>query len=255
MSEVQVKLDGESKPVTDVPVQPVQPVAVKPVQPVAPPPATSTVAPSTETVESPLDDELPQRIEPIQSTGMVTTVIKIDFALRTFALKLFNLGVRLSSDPNMDQLDGDNPLKNMKIPDNMVPTTENLEKLKRWGLKHYRVNRQRVQELMGTATITTEPELEPRVEKLQQQLIKYKELHMVCNFCQDTVTFDPDLWFFGENSRSRAGADALEATESAFIYFLVGRRIGKSFQCTDNNTKENGRFLSRNEFEVKRSSR
>ena len=79
----------------------------------------------------------------------------------------------------MDQLDGDNPLKNMKIPDNMVPTTENLEKLKRWGLKHYRVNRQRVQELMGTATITTEPELEPRVEKLQQQLIKYKELHMV----------------------------------------------------------------------------
>ena len=69
MSEVQVKLDGESKPVTDVPVQPVQPVAVKPVQPVAPPPATSTVAPSTETVESPLDDELPQRIEPIQSTG------------------------------------------------------------------------------------------------------------------------------------------------------------------------------------------
>ena len=95
---------------------------------------------------------------------------------------LFNLGVRLSSDPTMDQLDGDNPLKNMKIPDNMVPTTENLEKLKRWGLKHYRVNRQRVQELMGTATITTEPELEPRVEKLQQQLIKYKELHMVCNF-------------------------------------------------------------------------
>ena len=98
----------------------------------------------------------------------------------------------------MDQLDGDNPLKNMKIPDNMVPTTENLEKLKRWGLKHYRVNRQRVQELMGTATITTEPELEPRVEKLQQQLIKYKELHMVCNFCQDTVTFDPDLWFLGQ---------------------------------------------------------
>jgi len=159
MSEVQVKLDGESKPVTDVPVQPVQPVAVKPVQPVAPPPTTTSVAPPTETVESPLDDELPQRIEPIQSTG-----------------------VRLSSDPNMDQLDGDNPLKNMKIPDNMVPTTENLEKLKRWGLKHYRVNRQRVQELMGTATITTEPELEPRVEKLQQQLIKYKELHMVCNF-------------------------------------------------------------------------
>ena len=69
MSEVQVKLDGESKPVTDVPVQPVQPVAVKPVQPVAPPPATTTVAPPTETVESPLDDELPQRIEPIQSTG------------------------------------------------------------------------------------------------------------------------------------------------------------------------------------------
>jgi len=149
MSEVQVKLDGESKPVTDVPVQPIQP-PVAPIAPVVPPPTT------TETVESPLDDELPQRVEPIQSSG-----------------------VRLSSDPNMDSMDGDNPLKNMKIPDNMVPTTENLEKLKRWGLKHYRVNRQRVQELMGTATITTEPDLEPRVEKLQQQLIKYKELHML----------------------------------------------------------------------------
>ena len=61
----------------------------------------------------------------------------------------------------------------------MIPTTENLDKLKRWGLKHYRVNRQRVQEMMGTATITTEPDLEPRVEKLQIQLVKYKELHMV----------------------------------------------------------------------------
>ena len=70
MNEVQVKLDGESKPVTDVPVQPVQPVAVKPVQPVAPPPTTTSAAPPTETVESPLDDELPQRIEPIQSTGI-----------------------------------------------------------------------------------------------------------------------------------------------------------------------------------------
>ena len=66
-----------------------------------------------------------------------------------------------------------------QLPDNMIPTTENLDKLKRWGLKHYRVNRQRVQEMMGTATITTEPDLEPRVEKLQIQLIKYKELHMV----------------------------------------------------------------------------
>ena len=80
MSEVQVKLDGESKPVTDVPVQPVQPVAVKPVQPVAPPPTTTSVAPPTETVESPLDDELPQRIEPIQSTGInsdAATAIKL----------------------------------------------------------------------------------------------------------------------------------------------------------------------------------
>ena len=32
---------------------------------------------------------------------------------------------------------------------------------------------------MGTATITTEPELEPRVEKLQEQLTRYKELHQV----------------------------------------------------------------------------
>ena len=32
---------------------------------------------------------------------------------------------------------------------------------------------------MGTATITTEPDLEPRVEKLQLQLIKYKELYTV----------------------------------------------------------------------------
>ena len=76
---------------------------------------------------------------------------------------------------------GENALKGIKLPDNMIPTTENLDKLKRWGLKHYRVNRQRVQEMMGTATITTEPELEPRVEKLQIQLVKYKELHMVIN--------------------------------------------------------------------------
>ena len=131
----------------------------------------------------------------------------------------------------MDQnLDGDNPLKNMKIPDNMVPTTENLEKLKRWGLKHYRVNRQRVQELMGTATITTEPELEPRVEKLQQQLIKYKELHMVWNFFYFLTLCYENI-------------------------FLVGRRASKSIQCTDSNTKENGRFFSRNEFEIERSSR
>ena len=74
---------------------------------------------------------------------------------------------------------GENPLKGIKLPDNMIPTTENLDKLKRWGMKHYRVNRQRVQEMMGTATITTEPDLEPQVEKLQTQLSKYKELHMV----------------------------------------------------------------------------
>ena len=95
MSEVQVKLDGESKPVTDVPVQPVQPVAVKPVQPVAPPPTTNTsVAPPTETVESPLDDELPQRIEPIQSTGInsdVATAIKLilKFCAGKRSLKIF----------------------------------------------------------------------------------------------------------------------------------------------------------------------
>ena len=70
-------------------------------------------------------------------------------------------------------------LKNVQIPKELIPNTENLGKLKRWGLKHYRVNRQRIQELMGTATITTEPELEPRVEKLQEQLTRYKELHQV----------------------------------------------------------------------------
>lgn len=93
MSEVQVKLDGESKPVTDVPVQPVQPVAVKPIQPVAPP-STTTVAPPTETVESPLDDELPQRIEPIQSTGIVsevTTFIKVGFQNLRWETFLYNI--------------------------------------------------------------------------------------------------------------------------------------------------------------------
>ena len=87
MSEVQVKLDGESKPVTDVPVQPVQPVAVKPVQPVAPPQTTTSVAPPTDTVESPLDDELPQRIEPIQSTGNSEAATAIKWILKFFAGK------------------------------------------------------------------------------------------------------------------------------------------------------------------------
>ena len=67
----------------------------------------------------------------------------------------------------------------MKLPENLVPNSENLDKLKRWGMKQYRVNRQRVQEMMGTATVTTEPDLEPRVDKLQVHLTKYKELHMV----------------------------------------------------------------------------
>lgn len=71
-------------------------------------------------------------------------------------------------------------MRNVQIPKELLPNTENLNKLKRWGLKHYRVNRQRIQEMMGTATITTEPELEPRVEKLQEQLSRYKELHQVC---------------------------------------------------------------------------
>ena len=160
----------------------------------------------------------------------------------------------------MDQLDGDNPLKNMKIPDNMVPTTENLEKLKRWGLKHYRVNRQRVQELMGTATITTEPELEPRVEKLQQQLIKYKELHMVCNFLKlkwgvSSVWYSSPYCPMRNLNQMAMGKTQPTVLSSIYFFFLVGRRTGKSFQCTDNNTKENGRFLSRNEFEVEGSSR
>ena len=75
----------------------------------------------------------------------------------------------------------DSAAKNVQIPKELIPNTENLNKLKRWGMKHYRVNRQRIQELMGTATITTEPELEPRVEKLQEQLRRYKELHQVIN--------------------------------------------------------------------------
>jgi len=70
-------------------------------------------------------------------------------------------------------------MRNVQIPPEMMPNTENLNKLRRWGLKHYRVNRQRIQELMGTATITTEPELEPRIEKLTEQLTRYKELHQV----------------------------------------------------------------------------
>ena len=51
------------------------------------------------------------------------------------------------------------------------------------------------------------------------------------------------------------GEDTTHFTGASFIFFLVGRRTGKSLQCTDNNTKENGRFLSRNEFEVEGSSR
>jgi len=32
---------------------------------------------------------------------------------------------------------------------------------------------------MGTATITADPELDPRVEKLHDHLTRYKELHQV----------------------------------------------------------------------------
>lgn len=149
MSEVEVKLDGESNPIpVPVPIQPTQPVE----------PAVDSPKPALPKThgESPLDDdsnvELPQRIEPIQSSG-----------------------VRISSG---DQ-NGENPITNMKIPENLVPNSENLDKLKRWGMKQYRVNRQRVQEMMGTATVTTEPDLEPRVDKLQVHLTKYKELHML----------------------------------------------------------------------------
>ena len=123
---------------------------------------------------------------------------------------------------------GENPLKGIKLPDNMIPTTENLDKLKRWGMKHYRVNRQRVQEMMGTATITTEPDLEPQVEKLQTQLSKYKELHMVS--------------FYVHLCSKR-------------LVLLAWGGTGQSLQCTDFDTEENGRFLSRNESKIKGPSR
>ena len=72
MSEVQVKLDGESKPVTDVPVQPVLP-------------QTDHLPPSDTPPESPLDDDLPQRVEPIQSTGNTSYYIQY-FPLVTFVI-------------------------------------------------------------------------------------------------------------------------------------------------------------------------
>ena len=66
MSEVEVKLDGESNPIpVPVPIQPTQPVE----------PAVDSPKPALPKThgESPLDDdsnvELPQRIEPIQSSG------------------------------------------------------------------------------------------------------------------------------------------------------------------------------------------
>ena len=66
MSEVEVKLDGESNPIpVPVPIQPTQPVE----------PAVDSPKPALPKShdESPLDDdsnvELPQRIEPIQSSG------------------------------------------------------------------------------------------------------------------------------------------------------------------------------------------
>jgi len=156
MSNIEVKLDTES-------AQPVPVVA--PAQP--PPPSAHSDAGAGEAVEVPKpivpDEPLPARVEPIQPSGNTAMAPDSDNIIGG------GQGV----------VGGENPLKSMKLPDNMIPTTENLDKLKRWGLKHYRVNRQRVQEMMGTATITTEPDLEPRVEKLQIQLIKYKELHML----------------------------------------------------------------------------
>ena len=101
--------------------------------------------------------------------------LQVTLSLEYSANSIIYSGVRISSG---DQ-NGENPITNMKLPENLVPNSENLDKLKRWGMKQYRVNRQRVQEMMGTATVTTEPDLEPRVDKLQVHLTKYKELHMV----------------------------------------------------------------------------
>jgi len=134
--------------------------------------------------DSPLDDDtidLPERTIPIKNAAGETPLPS---------------GMPAHSELN---------LKNVQIPKELIPNTENLGKLKRWGLKHYRVNRQRIQELMGTATITTEPELEPRVEKLQEQLTRYKELHqlgeeLATRFNALTVTQKKMGDFFSEMS-------------------------------------------------------
>ena len=70
MSEVEVKLDGESNPTSGLPVQApaAAPVPSLPVSAEQANPTPQPALPKTQD-ESPLDDELPQRIEPIQSSG------------------------------------------------------------------------------------------------------------------------------------------------------------------------------------------
>ncbi|CBY24009.1 unnamed protein product [Oikopleura dioica] len=111
------------------------------------------ISPDQTPLESPEAEDLPDRTIPIKNSQGET--------------------------PQRSTIPKPDVLKNVQLPKELIPNPENLDKLKRWGLKHYRVNRQKIQELMGTATITADPELDPRVEKLHDHLTRYKELHQM----------------------------------------------------------------------------
>jgi len=109
---------------------------------------------------------------------MISAVTKWQILRRIllFGIKILTY---LGETPQRSTIPKPDVLKNVTLPKELIPNPENLDKLKRWGLKHYRVNRQKIQELMGTATITADPELDPRVEKLHDHITRYKELHQV----------------------------------------------------------------------------
>ena len=77
---------------------------------------------------------------------------------------------------------------------------------------------------MGTATITAEPDLDPRVEKLHDHLTRYKELHQV-----------------------RASKRPKPST-----FLSDGRGAGHEIQSFDSYSKETRRLLLGNEPEIDR---
>ena len=114
-------------------------------------------------------------------------------------------------------------LKNVTLPKELIPNPENLDKLKRWGLKHYRVNRQKIQELMGTATITADPELDPRVEKLHDHITRYKELHQVFSSRKKSLTPTKNSLKMAERSEAK-NAKRSFASKFLKIKFLTRRK-------------------------------